>query len=485
MGRKARGEAQKSLRPDGGRGRLSEGTAESEESAARLKDTDERRAAILEVGPRGRKVRVGRTAAWVAAGVCALVIFLFVPTARAIQFFVARRWGRAMFGTAVAAAVLAALGLTLAYLVFDRKSRRASNYIWAAATAGLYLYMTYVLRGNPEESVHFIEYGVLGAALYFALSFSTRDRTIFPAAWLIGCLVGFCDEFLQWLMPLRYFDIRDVGINALASLLVQVAIWKGLSPALARGPVRVRTARRALALLAANLVCLGLVISATPRRVDRLARAVPGLSFLRFQEPVFEFKYRYRDPEIGVFHSRLTKREIVRTDRAKAREYAPILETWRNRDHIRFLEVYPRLYHPFLQEFKAHVLRRDKMLDRARAEDAGDERGRALAAARSENRLLEKYFPETLAATGWAWDAAERRRVEAEAARVDFVYTSTVAFTPHDYLNENLAWVLLIAALLAVAALWIILGTHDLITRNEYVHNPCCSPSTSRAIKEK
>ncbi|MBN2206648.1 MAG: VanZ family protein [Candidatus Aminicenantes bacterium] len=423
--------------------------------------TDEGRVKTLEVGPRGLTVRVGRTAAWVAAGVCVLAIFLFVPTARAIQFFVARRWGRAMFGTAVVFAVLAALGLTLTYLLFDRKSRRVSNYLWTAATAGLYLYLTYALRGNPEESVHFIEYGVLGVALYFALSFSTRDGTIYPAAWLIGCLVGFFDEFLQWLTPLRYFDVRDVGINVLASLLVQVGIWKGVAPALVRGPVRLRTARRAAALLAANLVCLGLVISATPRRVARLARAVPGLSYLRTQEPVFEFKYRYRDPEIGVFHSRMTKREMVRTDRAKAREYVPILKTWQNRDYIRFLEVYPRLLYPFLQEFKAHVLRRDKMLDRARTESAGLEKDRAFVAARSENRILETYFPETLAATGWAWDEATRRRVEARAAKVDFAYVSTVAFTQHNYLNENLVWALLIAGFLAVAALWIVLGKNS------------------------
>jgi len=436
------------MRKDGGPGRLSKRTADS--------GNDGGRTSIIKIGRRGIDIQIGRTAAWILAGACALVIFLFVPTARAIQFFVSRRWGRAMFGTGVAFAVLAALGLVLTYLIFDRKVRRVSNYIWTAATAGLYLYMTYVLRANPEESVHFIEYGLLGISLYIALSFSTRDRTIYAAAFLIGCLVGFFDEFLQWLMPLRYFDIRDVGINALASLLIQAGIWKGISPALIREPVRVRTARRACVLLAANLVCLGLVIAATPRRVDRLIHAVPGLSFLRGQENVFEFKYRYRNPEIGVFHSRMTRREIVRTDRAMAREYAPILKTWQNRDYIQFLDVYPRLLYPFLQEFKAHVLRRDKMLDRWRTEAAGEGKDEAIAAARAENRILEKYFPETLRATGWAWNEATRRRVGAEAEGIEFASISTVAFTQHNYLNENLAWILLGLGCLGLAALWVL-----------------------------
>jgi hypothetical protein len=244
-------------------------------------------------------------------------------------------------------------------------------------------------------------------------------------------------------MPLRYFDVRDVGINALASLLVQVAIWKGIAPAADGGRVRPRTARRALALLAANLVCVGLVISATPRRVERLVRAV------------FEFKYRYRDPEIGVFHSRMTLGEIARTDRTEAGVHAPILKTWQNRDYIRFLEVYPRLLYPFMQEFRAHVLRRDKMLDRWRTERDARAKDEAIVAARAENRILEKLFPETLAATGWGWSEDVRRRVENRAAGVDFVYVSTVAFTLHAYLNENVAWVLLGLAFLAVAALWV------------------------------
>jgi len=414
----------------------------------------EGRTPILKIDRRGIEIDVTRTAAWILAAVFALAIFLFVPTARAIQFFVSKRWGRTMFGTAVVFAVVAALALALYYLIFDRKIRKASNYIWLAAVAGLYLFFTYQLRANPEESIHFIEYGLLGVSLYIALSFSTRDRTIYFAAFFIGCLVGFFDEFLQWLMPQRYIDIRDVGINALASGLIQVGIWKGISPVLIGERIRARTLRRACVLAAACVVCLGLMLAASPRRVERLIKAVPALSFLRNQEIVFEFKYRYRDPETGTFHSRITKREIARTDRTKAAEYVPILRAWEDRDYIEFLTVYPRLLYPFLQEFKAHVLRRDKMLDRWRTETARDEKDKAIVAAWKENKLLEKYFPKTLLASGYGWDEATRRKVESKAGRVSFAYISLVAFTPHDYLNENISWVLLGLALAGIAAVW-------------------------------
>jgi VanZ family protein len=415
-----------------------------------------RREAALKITRRGVEIQVGRTGAWVLVAACTLAIFLFVPTARAIQFFVSKRWGRAMFGTGVVFAVVTALVLVFTYLIFDRKTHKVSNYVWTAAAAGLYLYFTYQLRANPEESVHFVEYGLLGTALFIALSFSTRDWTIYPAACLIGCLVGFFDEFLQWLTPLRYIDIRDVGVNVLASALIQVGIWKGIAPILIGERVRARTLRRVCVLAAANLVCLGLFISATPRRVEKLIRAVPALSFLREQETVFEFKYRYKDPEVGTFHSRMTKREMTRTDRAKAAEYAPILKAWEHRDYLEFLDAYPRLLFPFLQEFKAHVLLRDKMLDRGRTDASPEEKARAIAAAWRENRLLEKYFPETLRTTGYRWDEATRRAVESKAEGISFAYVSTVAFTPHDYLNENLAWVLLGLGFIGIAALWVL-----------------------------
>jgi len=419
-----------------------------------ISSRNEARTPVLKIDRRGIEIDVTRTAAWILAAVCALAIFLFVPTARAIQFFVSKRWGRAMFGTAVVFTVIAALALVLFYLIFDRKLRGISNYIWIAAVAGLYFFFTYQLRANPEESVHFIEYGILGVSLYVALSFSTRDRTIYLSAFFIGCLVGFVDEFLQWLMPLRYIDIRDVGINALASGLIQVGIWKGIAPALIGERIRARTLRRACVLAAACLVCLGLMLAASPRRIDKLIRTVPALSFLQNQKIVFEFKYRYRDPEIGTFHSRMTKREIARTDRTKAAEYVPILKAWEARDYIEFLTVYPRLLYPFLQEFKAHVLRRDKMLDRWRTETAREEKDKAISAVWKENRLLEKYFPETLRASGYGWDEATGRKVESKAARVSFAYVSLVAFTPHNYLNENLSWVLLALGLAGIAAVW-------------------------------
>ena len=184
-------------------------------------------------------------AAWAWVALCSLAIFSVVPLARMIQDFVSSRWGRTAFGFAVLAGVAAAF-LGMLYLLFFRlKIRSGPRYLWLTAVLGLYIYFTLKLwRAPEEEAVHFLEYGVLGFLLFRALSITIRDKTIYVTTFLAGSLVGTADEILQWLMPGRYWDSRDVGLNALAAGLIQVAIWKGIRPALISDKSGPRSLRR-------------------------------------------------------------------------------------------------------------------------------------------------------------------------------------------------------------------------------------------------
>jgi hypothetical protein len=78
------------------------------------------------------------------------------------------------------------------------------------------------------ESFHFVEYSAL--ALFFAWVFAPLAA---PASWswagLAGVGVGVCDEWLQWFVPGRTGEIRDVGMNA-------VAVGCGLALAVALAP---------------------------------------------------------------------------------------------------------------------------------------------------------------------------------------------------------------------------------------------------------
>jgi hypothetical protein len=353
-----------------------------------------------------------RLAAWLWVGAVCLAIFLVVPIARIIQNFVATRWGRSVFGLFVLASIGAFfVGLFWA-LLFKLKIRRASNFVWLTLVAGLYVYFTLKLWRAPEEAVHFLEYGLLGFFLFRALSLSIRDRSVYLTAFLIGALVGTFDEFLQWLTPGRYWDFRDVGLNALATGLFLVAVRKGINPPVASARPSARSVRRVSVLLAGQIIILGLCASNTPARVAALVRRFPSLAFLLREEPMYEFTKKHADPEIGVFYSRLSLRGLAAEDLASSDHWAGVLRHWAHKSYSDFLDHHSPLIHPFVYEMRVHLFRRDRRLEEART--AGKERARreALFIAFKENRILEKYFGRTLQKSGYAWKPELRAEVE-------------------------------------------------------------------------
>jgi len=254
--------------------------------------------------------RIKEWIAWLLVSLCILAIFLVVPAARAIQNFVSVRWGRSLFGFSVLAVTFLAFLILLYVLIFRLKIRSPSNYVWLSLIAVLYFYFTLKLWEVPEEAIHFLEYGLLGYFLFRALSLRIKSKTIYLVAILIGSLVGTFDEILQWIVPKRYWDLRDVGLNVLSGILFHIALWKGIKPKIISEKIKPKSIRTASVLLGANLVLLGLCMSNTPQRVVRYTKFLPAFSFLQKEESMSELGRKHKDPEIGVIYSRLTLDEL-------------------------------------------------------------------------------------------------------------------------------------------------------------------------------
>ena len=69
------------------------------------------------------------------------------------------------------------------------------------------------------ERVHLVEYSFLGILCAWALDGSGHWPTRWPLAVGLVILIGYGDEGIQWLLPNRVYDLRDVIINALAGAL--------------------------------------------------------------------------------------------------------------------------------------------------------------------------------------------------------------------------------------------------------------------------
>ncbi|MBF0627255.1 MAG: VanZ family protein [Magnetococcales bacterium] len=68
---------------------------------------------------------------------------------------------------------------------------------------------------NPVERVHLLEYGILAFLVFHAMGQPRGTRLVWT--YLLVVVAGFSDETIQWILPNRFFDLRDVGMNGIGS----------------------------------------------------------------------------------------------------------------------------------------------------------------------------------------------------------------------------------------------------------------------------
>jgi len=375
---------------------------------------------------------------WLLAFLCVLSIFLIVPVARTIRNFIEANWNVSLFGYSVLFVVIGVFLFCIYLLWFRLKIRTFSNYLWLAAVVFIYIYFTIKLWNKPEEAIHFLEYGLLGFLLYQALRHHIHDKGIYFIAFLIGALVGIFDESLQWMIPRRVWDFRDLGINALSVGLLLVAIWKGIRPKLKGIHSQSKSIRIISYLLISYLVLFGLCFSNTPDRVQSYTKVLPFLSFLQKEEPMNELKYKHMDPEIGVFFSRLEIEELNKIDTERAEEYGQIFKEWAKKKYQDFLNYFPGYSKPFLYEMRIHVFRRNKRFWEANETANEKTQKNNLFIAYKENLILEKYFGNTLQKSPYQWPKKRSERIEGKIDVTRFYKSPVSAASPVPFKEKTL-----------------------------------------------
>lgn len=227
---------------------------------------------------------------WLWVALCTAFILATVPLARSMQKLVYATVGKEVFTYTVFFIVCLCLAATLYFLIFKYRVKSVSQYAWLFICAGIYIYFIFQLTKYPEEAVHFVEYGVLAYFFFRALSYKVNDWTIYITVILSVTLVGTFDEFVQWLVPQRHWDYRDIGFNTFSGAIFVLVVWKGIRPKIICGPVKKYSIRILAGILTANLIFFGLCLANTPDMVKRYTSVFEGLSWLRDEEPMTEFK---------------------------------------------------------------------------------------------------------------------------------------------------------------------------------------------------
>lgn len=111
----------------------------------------------------------------------------------------------------------------MAYIISNRERYSMNQYLWFSFISCLYGCAIYIID-LPEEQVHFIEYGILSGLIYIALSHNVHNISIYFLCTFIVFAFGAIDEVIQWILPNRVFDIRDIIMNGIAGILVQLLI---------------------------------------------------------------------------------------------------------------------------------------------------------------------------------------------------------------------------------------------------------------------
>jgi hypothetical protein len=340
------------------------------------------------------------------------LIYASIPFVRRLREAFAARWPAELIGYAVIGAVIGAAALGMLYLRRRRALVDGADLAWLAAVAVVIVLWTRRLMARPEEAVHFIEYGVLGVLLYAAFRTRLTDRSIYPAVVLAGVLVGTFDELIQWLVPGRFWDFRDIILNGSAVALVQIAVWRLDKRTMT--PIS-RTSLRLLCRLAAlQVLVLTLCLAATPQRLARLAHHVPLPERLaNGTDAICEYGYLHAVDDLTLFRSRLSAEELANADTDRAAEVAAQFNGTSGRRRRPTTKFSP-VDDPFSYEFGVHLFARGRSLQRARDQRFGSpEHRRSMTSAWRENLILENFFGDTLDQSSFRWRQAMRVRVEA------------------------------------------------------------------------
>jgi len=348
---------------------------------------------------------------WIPVVLWVTVIYTTIGFVRVLREWYVERWDPVLIAWSVAGILVVAAGTTVSVLRRRALVLRPGAMLWLAVVTLVLVLWTFSLRRSPEEAVHFLEYGILAILLHRALRPTIPDAFVFIAGALAGALIGTMDEVIQWFSPNRFWDWRDIVLNAGAGAFIQFALCRILPPHTGETPSRSK--RVVVRLMVGQLLLLSICLANTPQRVARYAPGLPGFEHLTSPEnPMAEYGHLLRVTGLGSFKSRLDLSELDRQDRHGASEVAALVDEARRRYGV-FLKTWPAGEDPFTYEMRVHLFSRDRNL--AKARERGFNGGTAfdqLTTSWHENRILENFFGRSLGQSSYSWPPELRQQLD-------------------------------------------------------------------------
>lgn len=148
------------------------------------------------------------------------LIYLTIPFARDIEGIL-RTHKMLMTGVYLALVLFIAAGI---FFIVRYIGYRPFNILVLALFIAIYV-MIIKQYSILAEKIHFIEYGLLAFLVYYSLRLIRKGVAVYPLSLVIVTAVGWGDELIQYFLPSRVYDIRDVFLNALSGALVLILLY--------------------------------------------------------------------------------------------------------------------------------------------------------------------------------------------------------------------------------------------------------------------
>ncbi len=114
---------------------------------------------------------------------------------------------------------VASVSAVFLYLVFVKKETGPASYFLFAVFVCIFFILNKLAK-FPAEKIHLLEYTGLSVVVYNALKIDINryEIKLYITGIAVCLAVGFVDELIQFFLPARVFDWRDIALNFTSSI---------------------------------------------------------------------------------------------------------------------------------------------------------------------------------------------------------------------------------------------------------------------------
>lgn len=159
---------------------------------------------------------------WTWVGLFTLFIYATLPVGRQ-----AWRWfsgTSAFWSDNFAVAGLLLVGVWVAWAGLRRADIAPRSWLAGISIAVAYAICLRLINLTPAEKTHFLYYGFLGFLVYRAMRQHLHGGALYVGVIAMVAAIGLGDELIQYALPGRFFEWKDVGLNAIAGTLALAVV---------------------------------------------------------------------------------------------------------------------------------------------------------------------------------------------------------------------------------------------------------------------